>query len=170
MVFDLATVNKFTNKKMQRFTISLDDQLAINFDEFISVKGYLNRSEAVRDLLRERLGKNQLQAKTGHLCVATASYVYDIFDHTVSSRILTLQHDHHDLVISNMRSQLDHSDCLETILLKGKTIAVIEFSEQLIASRGVRHGNIHVVPVVTSSESHSHSHSPESNHKHLKTA
>lgn len=152
---------------MQRFTISLDEQLATDFDKFIAVKGYVNRSEAVRDLLRERLGQNQLQAQKGQFCVATASYVFNSLDHTVSSRILTLQHNHHDLITSNMRSQLDHADCLEIILLKGEMAAVIEFSEQLIASRGVRHGNIHVVPVVTSSESHSHSHSPKSMHRHF---
>lgn len=152
---------------MQRFTISLDDHLAKHFDEFIAVKGYVNRSEAVRDLLRERLDKNHLQAKKGQSCVATVSYVYDALDHTISSRILTLQHNHHDLVISNLRSQLDHSDCIETVMLRGEMTAVIKLSEQLVASRGIRHGNVHIVPLVSSSESHSHSHLPKSKHRHF---
>lgn len=152
---------------MQRFTISLDDHLANHFDEFISMKGYVNRSEAVRDLLRQRLDQNQLQAKKGQSCVATVSYVYDDLDHTVSSRILTLQHDHHDLVVSNMRTQLDHSDCLETVVLRGEMTAVIKLCESLLASRGVRHGNMHIVPLVPSIESHSHSHMPKSRHKHF---
>lgn len=152
---------------MQRFTISLDDHLAADFDEFISVKGYVNRSEAVRDLLRERLDKNQLQAKKGQACVATVSYVYDDLDHTVSCRVLTLQHDHHDLVVSNIRSQLDHSDCMDIVILKGEMAAVIKLSEQLIASRGVRHGNVHIVPLVPSSQSHSHSHLSGGKHRHF---
>ena len=153
---------------MQRFTISLDDHLAGHFDDFIAVKGYKNRSEAVRDLLRERLDRVQIQATKGQHCVAMVSYVYNDLDQTVSMHILTLQHDHHDLVVSNMRSQLSHSDCMETVVLKGEMSAVIKLAEQLIASRGARHGNIHVVPLVVSQEAHSHTHSPKEKHLHLK--
>jgi CopG family nickel-responsive transcriptional regulator len=153
---------------MQRFTISLDDHLATHFVDFIAIKGYVNRSEAVRDLLREKLDKTQLQATRGQPCVATISYVYDDLDQTVSARILTLLHDHHDLVISNMRSQLAHSDCMETVVLKGEMSAVIKLAEQLIASRGARHGNIHVVPLVLGKEVHSHTHTPKKKHTHLK--
>jgi CopG family nickel-responsive transcriptional regulator len=153
---------------MQRFTISLDDHLAVHFDDFIAIKGYVNRSEAVRDLLRERLDRIQLQAIKGQSCVATVSYVYDDLDQTVSTRILTLQHDHHDLVISNLRNQLAHSDCMETVVLRGEMSAVMKLAEQLIASRGVRHGNIHAVPLVVSKEVHSHTHTPKKKHTHLK--
>jgi CopG family nickel-responsive transcriptional regulator len=156
------------NNQMQRFTISLDDHLAAHFDDFIALKGYVNRSEAVRDLLRERLDRVQLQVKKGQPCMATVSYVYDDLDQTVSMRILTLQHDHHDFVISNMRTQLAHSDCMETVVLKGEMSAVLKLAEQLIASRGVRHGNVHVVPLVVTKEVHSHTHNLQKKHTHLK--
>lgn len=152
---------------MQRFTISLDDHLAMHFDEFIAIKGYVNRSEAVRDLLREQLDRVQLQVVQGQSCVTTVSYVYDDLDQTVSTRILTLHHDHHDMVISNMRTQLAHSDCVETVVLRGEMSAVMKLAEQLIAARGVRHGNIHVVPLMVSQEVHSHSHDPKKKHAHL---
>ena len=154
---------------MQRFTISLDNLLASQFDKFIAIKGYVNRSEAVRDLLREQLDKIQLQSATGQSCVATASYVYNDLDQTISMRIIKLQHDHHDLVVSNMRTQLAHSDCLETVVMRGKMCTVIKLAEQLIATRGVRHGNLHVVPLIVSKEIHFHSHDLQKNHAHLKT-
>ena len=69
---------------MQRFTISLDDHLAAYFDDLIALKGYVNRSEAVRDLLRERLDRVQLQVKKGQPCMATVSYICDDLDQTVS--------------------------------------------------------------------------------------
>ncbi len=165
---------------MQRFTISLDDALARQFDELITAKGYENRSEAVRDLIRSRLGSEQLGAgrpaggkaagrggKTGSWCVANVSYVYDHHEQSVTSRVLDLQHDHHDLVVTSLHTHLDHDHCLETVVLKGPTPAVRACAEQMVAMRGVRHGNVHLVPLDASAhERHSHGGLPP--HQHLK--
>ena len=82
---------------MQRLTISLDDELAAAFDELIQRRGYANRSEAVRDLLRRELGESDLTSGTAKQCVAVLSYVFDHHERQLSSRLTSLQHDHHDL-------------------------------------------------------------------------
>ena len=153
---------------MQRFTISLDDELAAQFDAFIAAKGYVNRSEAVRDLIRSRLGSASLDkpaAKRSNWCVANVSYVYDHHEQTVTTRVLDLQHDHHDLVITSLHTHLDHDHCLETVVLRGPTTAVRACAEQLVALRGVRHGNVHLVPL-DAGESHAHGNAKP--HRHLK--
>ncbi|MDQ8000924.1 MAG: nickel-responsive transcriptional regulator NikR [Pseudomonadota bacterium] len=155
---------------MQRFTISLDDALAQQFDAFIAEQGYDNRSEAVRDLIRSRLGRASLGAADGPAqatgarkgrgeapwCVANVSYVYDHHEQTVTARVLDLQHDHHDLVITSLHTHLDHDHCLETVVLRGPTPAVQACAQQLVALRGVRHGNIHLVPLGAAGRAHAH--------------
>ncbi|KTT25676.1 nickel-responsive transcriptional regulator NikR [Pseudacidovorax intermedius] len=152
---------------MERFTISLDDELARQFDEFIAAKGYGNRSEAVRDLIRSRLGSATLAqpAAKGQAswCVANVSYVYDHHEHTVTARVMDLQHDHHDLVITSLHTHLDHDHCLETVVLRGPAAAVQACAEQLVALRGVRHGNVHLVPL-DAGDQHRHGASPPHGH------
>ncbi len=154
---------------MQRFTISLDDDLAHRFDALIADKGYVNRSEAVRDLIRSQLGAATLGTVQGGWCVATVSYVYDHHEHTVTDRVLGLQHDHHDLFITSTHTHLDHAHCLEIAILRGPANVVQACAEQLVALRGVRHGNIHLVPLREEEASHSHgdAHAP-AGHRHLK--
>jgi CopG family nickel-responsive transcriptional regulator len=153
---------------MQRFTISLDDALAAQFDALIAQRGYSNRSEAVRDLIREQMDRQQLQSEQAAQCVANVSYVYDHHEQPVTARVLDLQHEHHDLVITSLHTHLDHDHCLETVVLRGPTAAVRQTAEQLIALRGVRHGNIHLVPLDASGAGHSHAHAPKARHAHFK--
>lgn len=149
---------------MQRFTISLDDALAAQFDQLIADKGYVNRSEAVRDLIRDKLGEATLRTPAAPWCVATVSYVYDHHEHTVTERVMTLQHDHHDLVVTSLHTHLDHAHCLETVVLRGLTSVVQAFAEQIVALRGVRHGNIHIVPLRPDDHGHTHGHGPLVHH------
>ena len=102
---------------MERFTISLDDRLAEQFDGWIAKRSYSNRSEAIRDLLRAELGKTTLQAAATQHCVACLSYVFNHHERQLAERLATLQHDHYDLTISTMHAHLDHEHCLETVLL-----------------------------------------------------
>lgn len=153
---------------MQRFTISLDDQLAHQFDTLIADKGYVNRSEAVRDLIRGQLGAVSLSQDRAKWCVASVSYVYDHHEHPVTARVMDLQHAHHDLVVTSLHTHLDHAHCLETVVLRGTTAAVQACAEQLIALRGVRHGNIHLVPLSEEDAAHHHDHGTAAHHTHLK--
>lgn len=87
---------------MQRFTISLDDQLAAQFDQWIARRGYENRSEAVRDLFRAELERTHQQTGAARHCVACLSYVFNHHERDLSERLTGLQHAHHDLTVSTM--------------------------------------------------------------------
>ncbi len=132
---------------MRRITLSVDDQLADDFDQWASRYGYDNRSEAFRDLLRRQLKEEQEQAPQSGHCVATLSYVYNHHERQLASRIAANQHDHHGLCLSTLHVHLDHDNCLEATVLRGRLTQVRAFGEALIAERGVRHGQLHLIPV-----------------------
>lgn len=142
---------------MERFTISLDTQLAAAFDELTRTKGYRNRSEAVRDLLRQQLGEHQLQRDEAPNCIAALSYIYNHHERELAERLTALQHRHHDLTLSTMHAHLDHDACIETVFLRGPTPAVRDFANLLLAERGVRHGMLNLVPADIEHGHHPHS-------------
>ena len=109
---------------MQRFTISLQDELAEQFDTWIAQRGYETRSEAVRDMLRAELERDRQQAAQSLHCVANLSYVYRFGQRELVERLARLQHDHHDVVVSTMHMQLDHEQRIETLMLRGATAIV----------------------------------------------
>lgn len=153
---------------MQRFTISLDEQLAGQFDELIARRGYENRSEAVRDLIRLHLNDQPAGPEGAAWCVANVSFIYDHHDQPVAVRVLDMQHEHHDLVMSSVHTHLDHANCLETVVLRGPMNAVKDFAERLVASRGVRHGNVHLVPLDAEEHGHRHAAGAGGAHVHYK--
>jgi len=132
---------------MQRLTISLDDDLAVAFDALMQRRGYANRSEAIRDLLRRELGENDLTTGTANQCVAVLSYVFDHHERQLSTRLTSMQHDHHDLAIATMHAHISHEDCIETVILRGATSLVKDFAQSVIAETGVRHGQVQLIPV-----------------------
>ncbi|SEO41774.1 nickel-responsive transcriptional regulator NikR [Nitrosovibrio sp. Nv6] len=140
---------------MERLTISLDNQLSDQFDEFIRGRGYTNRSEAMRDLIREQLEASRLEKEGGGHCVATLSYIYNHHESDLASRVTSVQHDHHDLTLSSMHVHMDHDNCLEVVILRGATRSVKNFANLVMATRGVRHGKLHMVPVEIKQEQHS---------------
>ena len=141
---------------MERVTVSLDDDLLAQFDEYIHRTGYANRSEAVRDLIRAKLEADRLERDHAPNCVACVSYVYDHHERELSRRITQAHHAHHDLTQSTLHVHLDHDSCLEVAVLKGRTDAVRDFANALMAERGVRHGQLHVVPADVSVAPHAH--------------
>lgn len=139
---------------MRRLTISVDDDLADDFDALVLAQGYENRSEAFRDLLRTTLGQRQMAASPDGPCVATLSYVYDHHARQLAMRLADMQHDHHELTVSTMHAHLDHDQCIETLILRGKTSDVQTFAQSLMAQAGVTHGQLHVVPLMTGHHRH----------------
>jgi CopG family nickel-responsive transcriptional regulator len=149
---------------MDRFTISLDEQLAAAFDQLIKERGYTTRSEAVRDILRGHLQQSADKRSTKGACVANLSYVYNHHERELSERLTRIQHAHHDLTVSTMHAHLDHDQCLETVMLKGPVQRVREFADEIIAERGVRHGALNLIHVdLTAAHTHD-----GSTHRHLK--
>lgn len=140
---------------MERFTISLDESLARQFDQLIAERGYSNRSEAVRDLIRGAIeGDRQRDPPSGH-CVGNLSYVFNHHQRELAERLTGLQHEHHDLTVAAMHSHLDHENCLESVILKGPTAAVRQFADALMAQSGVRHGQLNVIALEAE---HHHAH------------
>jgi CopG family nickel-responsive transcriptional regulator len=149
---------------MDRFTISLDESLATAFDELIRLRGYATRSEAVRDILRSHLQQSREQRDAKGSCVANLSYVYNHHERELAERLTSIQHAHHDLTISTMHAHLDHESCIETVMLKGPIQQVRRFAQEIMAERGVRHGQLNLVSVELG-KSHSHG---AAAHRHLK--
>ena len=142
---------------MDRFTISLEEALAKQFDELIAERGYSNRSEAVRDLIRSAIESDcQRDPPAGH-CVANLSYVYNHHQRGLAERLTGMQHDHHDLTVAAMHSHLDHENCLESVILRGLTADVRKFADALMAESGVRHGKLNVIALETKHQ-HRHRH------------
>ena len=139
---------------MERFTISLDESLAQEFDALIRARGYANRSEAVRDMLRRELENDRLAREDAPHCVASLSYVYNHHERRLAERLTDLQHHAHDLVVSSMHVHLDHDNCLETLFLRGHTEEVRGIAEKISAERGVRHAALNLVPVDTEAVLH----------------
>jgi CopG family nickel-responsive transcriptional regulator len=150
---------------MERFTISLDERLATDFDELIKERGYANRSEAVRDVLRTHLQQSAEKRDAKGSCVANLSYVYNHHERDLAERLTSIQHAQHDLTISTMHAHLDHDQCIESVLLKGPVKRVREFAEEVIAERGVRHGSLNLI-VVEPGPAHTHGGATYS-HRHL---
>ncbi len=151
---------------MERFTISLDVDLADEFDALIRARGYQNRSEAMRDILRQHIEQQRLRAQQAPHCVANVSYVYSHHERALADRVVDLQHHYHDLTIASMHAHLDHDQCIESLLLKGPTDQVRACADRLMAERGVRHGALNLVPVDVQQHRHSHSAADGSRHAH----
>lgn len=141
---------------MERITISLDKSLAEEFDEYIRQHGYRNRSEAMRDLIRLKLESRRLEQESKGHCVGTITYVYNHEERELSRRLTTVQHEHHDLAVSTMHVHLDHDDCLETVVVNGSIAEVRRFADEVIARPGVRHGQLHLIPVDLAHATHTH--------------
>jgi CopG family transcriptional regulator, nickel-responsive regulator len=153
---------------MERVTVSLDDELLGQFDEFIKRKGYANRSEAVRDLLRDRLQADQLSShNAAPYCVGSLFYVYNHHERELSRRITQIHHDHHDLIRSTMHVHLDHENCVEVSLLEGPTPAVAALADAISSETGVRHGKVNLLPVEKDAGHAHHGHHPHHHHHHV---
>lgn len=140
---------------MKRLTMSLDDDLAEAFEALVRERGYQNRSEAFRDLLRRGLGEMRRLEQPSGPCVAALSYLYNHHERQLALRLTDAQHKHHEITISALHAHLDHDHCIETVLLKGPTDEVQAFAQSVIAQPGVSHGHLHLVPV---SLRHAHGH------------
>ena len=152
---------------MKRLTMSLDDDLADAFDALVRVRGYENRSEAFRDLLRNDLGAVRRTERPDGPCIATLSYLYNHHQRQLAARLTHMQHEHHEITVSSTHAHLDHDHCIETVILRGRTDEVQAFAQSVIAQAGVSHGQLHLVPVaLRHAHGHDHHEPATADHKH----
>jgi CopG family nickel-responsive transcriptional regulator len=116
-------------------------RLAESFDNVIRRKGYSNRSEAVRDIVRRFLVEEEWAEQSAEV-VGTVTLVYDHHVHDLAEALTDLQHRSHNQVICSQHVHLDEHNCLETVVLRGEASAVKKIADQLIAARGVKHGQL----------------------------
>jgi len=151
---------------MERVTVTIEAELLAALDQFAEGRGYANRSEALRDLLREGLARSTQDEAGAGQCLATLTYVYDHAVRSLSRRLLDAQHDRHDLAVATMHVHLDHDACLEVAILRGSAADVRGFAQGLIAERGVQYGALHVVPSHTEIARHHHGPGDATPHVH----
>ncbi|MFY9856212.1 MAG: nickel-responsive transcriptional regulator NikR [Terracidiphilus sp.] len=149
---------------LSRIGIALDSELLKRFDRSIQSRGYTNRSEAFRDLIRDRLVTEQT-AEPEATVVGTVTLIYDHHAHGVTEKLTEAQHAHHELVVSTSHAHLDHDSCLEVLIVHGKSALVAQFADLLIGLKGVQHGRL-VMTVPTHAIEHPHEHAHKTNHKH----
>ena len=124
-----------------RFGVSMDKALLKGFDELISKMGYTNRSEAIRDLIRERLVQQEWQA-TDKETVGTITLVYNHEVHELTETLTTLQHRYHTQIVSTMHIHLDKHNCLEVLIVRGKGKTIKKIADKLQSTKGVKHGKL----------------------------
>jgi CopG family nickel-responsive transcriptional regulator len=128
---------------VKRFGVSIESDLLRRFDEFADDLGYANRSEALRDLIREKLLARDVErdlAKGMGEVTAVVSLVYDHHALDVPRRLTEAQHDRRDVVVSTLHVHLSHHDCLEVLILRGRATDVQALGDRLVSLRGVKHG------------------------------
>ena len=123
-----------------RFSVSMDAELLELFLDRCRRHGYENQSEALRDLIRESLVKEEWAS--GEEIVGTITLVYDHHKRELTRRLTRVQHDFHDLMLSTLHIHLDHDNCLEIIAVKGAADRVQQVADALIGTRGVKHGKL----------------------------
>lgn len=127
--------------ELVRFGISIEEGLLRRYDELIAAKGYVNRSEAIRDLIRSSLVEEQW-ASGEEETVGTVTLVYDHHTRDLADKMTEQQHSHHDAIISALHVHLDAHHCLEVIVVKGTASAVRKMASELIGTKGVIHGKL----------------------------
>lgn len=125
--------------EVTRFGVSLDEKLLRQFDRLIVRKGYANRSEAIRDLIREALVREQWELGAED-AVGTITLVYDHDTRDLSDKLTDLQHAHYESIVSTLHVHLDAHHCLEVLVLRGTARSLKEIADRLIGTRGVKHG------------------------------
>ncbi len=130
---------------MERLTISLDDELAREFDDWLVEHGYTNRSEAMRDLIRTELEHARQQGAPRQRGVGVLSYVFHHGQRELGERMVGLEHAYHDVIVSSTRANLDADRSIEAVILRGSLRDVRRFADAIRAHRGVHHGQLNLV-------------------------
>jgi CopG family nickel-responsive transcriptional regulator len=126
---------------LSRIGVAIDSDLLDQFDKLIGRRGYTNRSEAFRDLIRGDLVEQTWESPDADV-VGTITLVYDHHVRMLSEKLTGIQHDYHHNILSTLHVHLDHDNCLEVLVVRGKSAAVRKVADALISTKGVKHGQL----------------------------
>ena len=126
---------------LERFGVSMEEELLTRFDSLIAERKYKSRSEAIRDLIRQEFVKTEWADPDAEV-VGTITVVYEHHEHELSNVLAELQHQHHGQIICSTHVHLDAHNCLEVIVIRGKSEDVKDVAYKLISTRGVKHGQL----------------------------
>lgn len=127
--------------QLSRIGVAIDSDLLKKFDILIASRGYTNRSEAFRDLIRDDLVEQAWQTPDSPV-VGTVTLVYDHHVRLLNEKLTDLQHEHFEQILSTLHVHMDHDNCLEVLVVKGKASAVRKLADSLISTKGVKHGRL----------------------------
>jgi len=128
-------------EQLVRFSVSMEEDLLQQFDRLIEQKGYTNRSEAVRDIVRDTLVEESVKAPGGAVYGALV-FLYDHHKRDLEKSLSNLQHDYYRNIISTTHVHVDHDHCMEAVLLKGTAAVLKAVAEKLLSFKGVTHGKL----------------------------
>ncbi|HOK45313.1 MAG TPA: nickel-responsive transcriptional regulator NikR [Bryobacteraceae bacterium] len=127
--------------ELSRIGVAIDSDLLAKFDDLIARRGYTNRSEAFRDLIRDELVEEAWESPDRKV-VGTVSIVYNHHVRQLSDRLTGMQHEFFHNILSTLHVHLDHDHCLEVLVVRGKAAEVKKLADTLIATKGVKHGRL----------------------------
>ena len=125
---------------LTRTGVSIEEDLLAKFDRAIASRGYKNRSEAIRDLIRDSLVEEEIGLNKP--VVATLSLIYDHHSPNLSDKLNEIQHHSHGNVLAATHVHLDSENCLEVVIMKGRSGEIKHLADHMLAMRGVRHGKL----------------------------
>ena len=126
---------------LSRIGVAIDTGLLEQFDRLISERGYTNRSEAFRDLIRDDLVRTDAESPDSQV-IGTVTLVYDHHVRLLQEKLTAIQHDHHHSILSTLHVHLDHDNCLEVLVVRGRSEEVRKIADVLISTKGVKHGRL----------------------------
>ena len=133
---------------LSRIGVAIDTDLLDKFDRLITQRGYTNRSEAFRDLIRDALVEKTWESPESQV-VGTVTLVYDHHVRMLNEKLTGIQHDYHRSILSTLHVHLDHDHCLEVLVVRGKSVDVRKVADVLISTKGVKHGRLTITTTGT---------------------
>jgi CopG family nickel-responsive transcriptional regulator len=127
--------------ELSRIGVAIDEELLRKFDDLIASRGYSNRSEAFRDLIRDELVERAWEQPDSNV-VGTVTLVYDHHVRMLNEKLTDMQHSHFHHILSTLHVHLDHDNCLEVLVVRGKASVVKKIADALISTKGVKHGRL----------------------------
>jgi CopG family nickel-responsive transcriptional regulator len=144
-------------EKLTRFGVSVETLLLQQFDKLISKKGYYNRSEAIRDLIREKLESHSI-ADEKSIVFGVLSFVYDHHKRIIDTALNKIQHQYHHSILFNTHVHISHDDCLEIIIFNDKASNIKEVSDKILSLKGVKQGKLSLVSPLKNTKINKHKH------------